>query len=82
MASLEVTEHTRLPPGTRVRVQPPANLLGSTVRLKGLTATVLEPHPIAYGWCRIRLDPNEQEPELVWPVAYERLIPMHMDRLS
>jgi hypothetical protein len=64
------------PPGTRVRVQSPANRMGSTMRLKGLVATVVGPHPIARGWCLIQLDSNEQERELVWPIAYERLVPV------
>jgi hypothetical protein len=67
---------TSFQPGTRVRVQPPANLVGSTMRLKGLLATVLRPHPIARGWCLIQLEPNEQERELVWPIAYVRLVPV------
>jgi hypothetical protein len=50
--------------------------MGSTMRLKGLVATVVGPHPIARGWCLIQLDSNEQERELVWPIAYERLVPV------
>ena len=42
--------------------------------LNGLTGIIIAPHPIAPGWVKIRLDPNEVTPLEEWPVPEDRLI--------
>jgi len=42
--------------------------------LNGLTGEVVEPHPIAIGWYKIRLDDNEITPHTVWSIPGDRLV--------
>jgi hypothetical protein len=59
-------------PGTRVRIVSSAGC-GSAWKLRGLTGTVIEPHPIAPGWVTVGLDPNDRTEYERWPVYVDRL---------
>jgi hypothetical protein len=60
--------------GDRVRIRAFRNV-GSARLLHGVTAEVVGPHPIARGWYKIRLDPNEISKHTDWCVPGDRLIP-------
>jgi hypothetical protein len=61
--------------GARVRIVARKEV-GSAYLLRGLTGTILGPHPIAEDWVRVLLDPNEVTPYREWPVPKDRLEPL------
>ncbi|HXF14111.1 MAG TPA: hypothetical protein VN517_13225 [Terriglobales bacterium] len=62
-----------LRPGDRVRIRA-LREIGSARVLNGLTGEVVEPHPIAIGWYKIRLDDNHITPHTVWSIPGDRLV--------
>jgi hypothetical protein len=63
----------RFRPGDRVSIRAPRDY-GSVRLLDGLKGQVLEPHAIARGWFKLRLDPNDITPHREWPVPEDSLI--------
>lgn len=61
-----------LRPGDRVRISA-VREVGSARLLNGLLAEVLEAHPLASGWYKIRVDPNEITPHRDWSAPGDRL---------
>ena len=68
---VDVTER-RPQAGTRVRIVSHMGC-GSAWFLRGLTATIVEPHPTARRWVKIRLDPNDRTEYELWPISIDRL---------
>jgi hypothetical protein len=58
--------------GKRVKVHAPS--CGGA--FNGLIGTVIAPHPIATGWCKLKLDSNPITPESDWTIAINNLIPL------
>ena len=61
-----------LTPGERVRIKA-LREIGSARLLDGLTGSVVAPHPLARGWYKINLDPNEITPHSDWSAPRDRL---------
>ena len=61
-----------LGPGERVRIRALRDI-GSARLLDGLTGQIVGPHPVALGWYKINLDPNEITPHSEWSAPRDRL---------
>jgi hypothetical protein len=62
-----------LDPGERVRIWA-SREIGSARLLDGLTGEIVGPHPVARGWYKINLDPNEITPYNNWSAPRDRLV--------
>jgi hypothetical protein len=60
-------------PGDRVRLRALKDF-GTVRLLHGLAGEIVGPHPIARGWFKVRLDPNDITPDLEWSVPGDRLV--------
>ena len=59
--------------GDRVRIRG-SRKVGSVRLLNGLAGEVVGPHPIAVGWYKIRLDPNDITPHAMWSIPGDKLV--------
>lgn len=59
--------------GDRIRIRALSDV-GSGTLLNGLTGEVIEPHPIAAGWYKIRLDDNEISRYAEWSAPGDELV--------
>jgi hypothetical protein len=59
-------------PDDRIRIREFGDF-GSARLLDELTGEVVGPHPLATGWYKIRLDPNDISPHAEWSAPGDRL---------